>query len=190
VPGPRNLGLSVVKTINKDKGDVMRSYLGLGALGAGIGAGLMFLLDPQMGKRRRALLHDKTLSLTRHASAAIDRTARDLRNRSYGTLVSIRSGHIGQIRPTILNTNWPPAIRLIMGLSGGAVAALGAAKRGVVGSVLGGIGLASVVMAVTNFSVRETFNRLSTTSEKQTPGQQKGSTIKNFEAHIRHRNAG
>jgi hypothetical protein len=168
----------------------MRSYLSLGVLGAGIGAGLMFLLDPQMGKRRRALLHDKTLSLSHHASAAIDRTARDLKNRTYGTVASIRSGHIGQIRPAILNSNWPPAIRLIIGISGGAVTALGAAKRGVLGSVLGGIGLVSVAMALTNFSVRETLNRLSTTSEKQTPEQQKGSTIRNFQAHIRHRNAG
>src|SRR5262249_20069589 len=85
----------------------MRSYLGLGVLGAGIGAGLMFLMDPQMEKRRRAVLRDKSLSLTHHASVAIDRTARDLRNRTYGTVVSIRSGHIGQIRPAILNTNWP-----------------------------------------------------------------------------------
>jgi len=168
----------------------MRSYLGLGVLGAGIGAGLMFLLDPQMGKRRRAVLRDKTFSVTHHASAAIDRTARDLRNRTYGTVVSIRSGHIGQIRPTILNRNWPPAIRLIVGLSGGAVTALGAAKRGVAGSVLGGIGLVSVGMAATNFSVRDTLNRLSTTFETQTPGQQKGSIIGDFEAHIRHRNAG
>src|SRR6476646_2383946 len=99
----------------------MRSYIGLGALGAGIGAGLMFLLDPQMGKRRRAVLRDKTYSLARHASAAVDRTARDLKNRTYGTVVSIKSGHIGQIRPTILNANWPPAIRLIVGTAGGAV---------------------------------------------------------------------
>jgi hypothetical protein len=168
----------------------MRSELGLGVLGAGIGAGLMFLLDPQMGRRRRAVLRDKTFSLSHHASAAIDRTARDLRNRTYGTVVSIKSGHIGQIRPTILNSNWPPAIRLIIGISGGAVTALGAAKRGVVGSVLSGIGLVSVATAVTNFSFRETLNRLSTTSEKQTPGQQKGSTVENFEAHIRHRSAG
>src|SRR5262249_15900947 len=162
----------------------------LGVLGAGIGAGLMFLLDPQMGKRRRAVLRDKSLSLTHHASVAIDRTARDLRNRTYGTVVSIRSGHIGQIRPAILNTNWPPTVRLIVGTGGGGIAARGAEKRGLIGSILGGIGIGSFAMAATNFSIRDMFNRLSTTSGKQMPEQQKGSTIESFQGHIRRRNAG
>ena len=39
----------------------MRSYSGLGVPGAGIGADRMFLLDPQMGKRRRAVFRDKTV---------------------------------------------------------------------------------------------------------------------------------
>ena len=40
----------------------MRSYSGLGVPGAGIGADRMFLLDPQMGKRRRAVFRDKTVN--------------------------------------------------------------------------------------------------------------------------------
>ena len=86
----------------------MRSYLGL-VLGAGIGAGLMFLLDPQMGKRRRAVFRDKTGSFGRQASAVIDKTARDLRNRTCGTVASFKTGHLAQMRPSILNANWPPA---------------------------------------------------------------------------------
>lgn len=39
----------------------MRSYLGLGVLAAGVGAGMMFLLDPQTGRRRRAILQNASL---------------------------------------------------------------------------------------------------------------------------------
>ena len=168
----------------------MRSYIGLGALGAGIGAGLMFLLDPQMGKRRRAVFRDKTVSFRRQASAAIDKTARDLRNRTYGTVVAFKSGHIAQMRPSIFNANWPPAIRLIAGTAGGAITAVGTAKKGVAGFVLGGIGAAALTLAITNFSIRDLLSRVATTSETQKPEQRKGPVTENFQAHIGRRNAG
>src|SRR6266852_6378392 len=73
-------------------GGFMRNQLGLGVLGtAGLGAGLMFLLDPDMGTRRRAILRDKLISFTRLAAWAADKTSRDLKNRVYGTVASTRS---------------------------------------------------------------------------------------------------
>src|SRR2546430_17421397 len=69
----------------------MRNQLGLGILGtAGLGAALMFLLDPDMGKRRRAILRDK-LSLTRLSAWAADKTGRGVKTRLYGTLQSTKS---------------------------------------------------------------------------------------------------
>src|SRR5262245_44132387 len=118
----------------------MRSYLGLGMLAAGVGAGVMFLLDPQAGRRRRAILRDKTLSLGRHASVAVDKTARDVKNRAHGTVVSIKSGHVRRLHPAILNASWPPAIRFIVGTAGGAITMAGLAKGGAAGSLLGTIG--------------------------------------------------
>src|SRR5437764_5697161 len=70
----------------------MRNQSGLGIMGtAGLGAGLMFLLDPDMGTRRRAILRDKLISLSRLAAWAADKTSRDLKNRVYGTIASTKS---------------------------------------------------------------------------------------------------
>src|SRR5258705_7323871 len=57
----------------------------------GIGSGVMYLLDPDRGKRRRALLRDKCVSATRKTREAIEISARDLRNRARGIATSIQS---------------------------------------------------------------------------------------------------
>src|SRR5947207_11866127 len=70
----------------------MRSPLGLGLLGtAGMGAGLMFLLDPDMGNRRMAILRHKVVSLMRLTAWAADKTSRDIKNRLFGTVQSTKS---------------------------------------------------------------------------------------------------
>lgn len=57
----------------------------------GIGAGLMYFLDPEMGNRRRALVRDKFVRAMNLTGEAIGTTARDARNRAYGTVASLRS---------------------------------------------------------------------------------------------------
>jgi hypothetical protein len=52
----------------------------------GLGAGLMYFLDPEEGNRRRALVRDQAISLLNTSDQAIDKTARDLRNRTRGAL--------------------------------------------------------------------------------------------------------
>ncbi|MGH7321563.1 MAG: BON domain-containing protein [Candidatus Rokuibacteriota bacterium] len=61
----------------------------LGSLG--LGAGLSYLLDPDSGRRRRALARDKMVSATHAASDAFDTTSRDVRNRTRGLIAGIRS---------------------------------------------------------------------------------------------------
>lgn len=56
----------------------------LGSLG--FGAGLMYFLDPEEGNRRRALVRDQAIRLLNTSDQAIDKTARDLRNRTRGVL--------------------------------------------------------------------------------------------------------
>lgn len=59
--------------------------------GAGIGAAAMYLLDPDRGNRRRALVSDKFALATRKTGECMQVTARDLRNRTRGTIAAIQS---------------------------------------------------------------------------------------------------
>lgn len=51
-----------------------------------IGAGLMYLFDPEQGGRRRALLRDQLVGLSSDAAGVLGKTARDLRNRAQGVI--------------------------------------------------------------------------------------------------------
>jgi hypothetical protein len=61
-------------------------------VGAGVGAGLMYFYDPQMGRRRRALTWDQLTSLKHQIDDAVDATTRDLTNRAVGLWAEMRSG--------------------------------------------------------------------------------------------------
>lgn len=56
----------------------------LGALG--IGAGLMYLFDPQVGNRRRSLIRDQATRVLRQSDTFIEKAGRDIRNRARGVL--------------------------------------------------------------------------------------------------------
>ncbi len=59
--------------------------------GFGLGAALMYALDPQAGARRRALVRDKMVRSANKTGAAAGATARDLRNRTLGLAAEVRS---------------------------------------------------------------------------------------------------
>jgi uncharacterized membrane protein len=60
---------------------------GLTALcGLGLGAGLMYIFDPDRGKRRRALVRDQLIHAGHLITRAIGVTSRDLTHRAYGVL--------------------------------------------------------------------------------------------------------
>ena len=80
----------------------MNKGLTFGA-GLGLGTGLMFLLDPDRGKRRRALLRDKCAWSARKTGEAFEVTARDLRNRAQGIASGIQSTFTsGEVDDTVL----------------------------------------------------------------------------------------
>ncbi len=54
--------------------------------GLGIGAGLMYFLDPQQGDRRKALVRDQLVRFRDESKDAVDVGVRDLRNRTRGLL--------------------------------------------------------------------------------------------------------
>lgn len=57
----------------------------------GLGAALMYVLDPERGKRRRAFVRDKALHLSRKASERLDARSRDLRNRARGVAAEVKT---------------------------------------------------------------------------------------------------
>jgi hypothetical protein len=68
----------------------MNKGLTFGA-GLGLGTGLMYLLDPDRGNRRRALLRDKGAWAARKTGDCLEVTARDLRNRTQGIVSDVQS---------------------------------------------------------------------------------------------------
>jgi hypothetical protein len=64
------------------------------ALLAGLGGGLaaMYFLDPEQGRRRRALLRDQLVKWTRITRETAESQARDLRNRTIGAAHEVRRG--------------------------------------------------------------------------------------------------
>lgn len=67
---------------------------------AGIGAGLMFFLDPAKGRRRRTLVRDKLVRTGNQLQKELDKAARDISNRSAGlasearrTMEGVFTGH-------------------------------------------------------------------------------------------------
>ena len=61
-------------------------------IGAGIGAGLIFLLDPTRGNRRRAVIRDKVVRAGRKSFDAAGATGRDVANRLQG--VRAKAGNL------------------------------------------------------------------------------------------------
>src|SRR5438132_9940321 len=58
--------------------------------GAAVGAALLFVLDPNRGAKRRAVLRDKLVRAGRVAGEGAGATARDMSNRVRGVAASIR----------------------------------------------------------------------------------------------------
>ncbi|MBA2493425.1 MAG: YtxH domain-containing protein [Acidobacteria bacterium] len=63
--------------------------------GIGLGAALMFLFDPARGRRRRALIRDKAVSLSNNARKTFNKKKKDLTNRAQGLLHEAKSQFAG-----------------------------------------------------------------------------------------------
>ena len=68
----------------------MGKILGL-LSGVGIGVALMYVLDPERGKRRRAMIRDKAIGLKNDLSDMAEKKAVDMKNRAQGMLHEAKS---------------------------------------------------------------------------------------------------
>jgi hypothetical protein len=57
---------------------------------AGAGAALAYLLDPQQGRQRRALVRDKAYSYGKTFQDRAPKIAKDLQNRAHGVVAETR----------------------------------------------------------------------------------------------------
>jgi gas vesicle protein len=64
-------------------------------VGAGVGAALAFMLDPQGGGRRRAVVRDKVVRASRKSRDGVDAVARDMANRTRGVAAATRGRFTG-----------------------------------------------------------------------------------------------
>lgn len=60
------------------------------AVGAGLGAAIMYLLDPDRGNRRRAEVKDRLDRITNETGEAVKARASDLQNRTRGVFYEVR----------------------------------------------------------------------------------------------------
>jgi hypothetical protein len=83
-PGPGELLLARAEQLG-----ILKSMLMLGC--TGLGAGMMYVLDPRLGRRRRALVRDKAQAYWRRTGKFISQTARDARQRTYGLIAETQT---------------------------------------------------------------------------------------------------
>ncbi len=64
----------------------------LGLIGSAcIGAGVMYLMDPRMGRRRRSLMKDQVVSADKKIRRFVSGRSEDVKNRAYGIYCEVRS---------------------------------------------------------------------------------------------------
>lgn len=73
-------------------GELMKTRLALIG-GVGLGAGLMYLLDLDRGRRRRAVARDRLRHAARRAGHTLDVTRRRVLNRARGLVAELRCGY-------------------------------------------------------------------------------------------------
>ena len=116
----------------------------------GAGAALMYLLDPSTGRRRRALLRDQAIHVSRKTTEASGKLARDVQNRASGVAAMMRNrGDDGPADDAVLEARVRSALGRVCSHAG----AIGVASVGGIVELVGPV-LASeydaVWRAVTN----------------------------------------
>jgi hypothetical protein len=103
--------------------------------GVVVGAGAMYLLDPDCGARRRSSLQERGAEVGHQLSEKFP---------AVSALASRRqSAELDQER-------WSPRVRLVLGAAGGLMAVKGLRMRGIGGEVLTALGTALLARAVSN----------------------------------------
>jgi uncharacterized membrane protein len=129
--------------------------------GAGLGAGMMFFLDPRRGRQRRAQVRDRMIRLSHQAQDARDTVVRDARNRMSGLAagdLSVLAGGKNALRGNPLRGGWSPTGRAMLGAIGGGLFLSGLTRSAPTACILGTAGLALMIEAATNAGIEDISN--------------------------------
>jgi hypothetical protein len=119
-----------------DLGTLLDSAL-MVLLSAGAGAALMYMLDPDRGRRRRALVRDQVVHAVHRAGDAVDITSRDVTNRARGVVAELRSRLApGEVGDAVLGERVRARIGAVVGRSGGIEAAVSDGRVTLTGPIL------------------------------------------------------
>jgi len=125
---------------------------------AGLGAGMMFFLDPRNGRRRRAFVRDKMIRVSHEIQDAGEVVRRDVRNRMQGLAagdLTVLIGGKNALRGNPLRGSWSPAGRTLLGLIGGGLFLSGLRREAPTACVLGTVGLGLIIEAATNAGIED-----------------------------------
>lgn len=104
---------------------------------AAAGAALMYMLDPDRGRRRRALVRDQVVHAMHRAGDAVDTTSRDVTNRARGVVAELRSRLApGEVSDAVLAERVRARIGAVVGHSGGIEAAVSDGRVTLTGPIL------------------------------------------------------
>lgn len=125
--------------------------------GMGIGAGLMYMLDPDAGRRRRALARDKISSMAQQACDAAGVVGRDMKNRAQGVASGDLSVLVGGKRAleNPFQGGWSPSGRALMGGLGAGLFLYGLTRSAPEACILGTLGLAMIAEGATNAGISD-----------------------------------
>ncbi len=125
--------------------------------GLGLGAGLMYILDPDQGRRRRAMVRDQANRLTNEVQEGVEVVRRDMNNRLEGLRHGDWTVLVGGRRSlqSGLRGRWSPSGRTILGVVGTGLFLYGLTQRAPKACFLGTIGLAVAAEGITNASIDE-----------------------------------
>ena len=142
----------------------------------GLGAALMYLMDPQAGRKRRTDLRNQIEATQRRVQRGKDLVVRDATNRAQGaihqtrrllqttrqkiedgTVFQVDGGQVQQRMNAMLGPwgkdNWSPAERAVAGAAGFGMAVGGYARGGLKGLVMFILGTGMMARSVTNRNI-------------------------------------
>jgi hypothetical protein len=139
-------------------------------LGVGIGAAVMYYLDPDGGARRRGAARDTIVRVVTTAPDAFESTAHDVGDWARRTMAH---AEVAGSSDRLLHDDareWTPAGRLVAGTIGGVLTLLAARRRDALGAAVGLVGSALLARGVSKTLRREPSGRSETAGEPRDLG--------------------